>query len=449
MDDVQQCKGSSVRTTQTLGAVTLSLMMTGSAVGSLVHSPHALATAITVDELFHMRANRSANSVGIRQGDLHFLGARKLAPGPDSGTTGTATAPDGTVYDLRHSPQPNRPSRMTRSPIYDPANAGSWRLDFFNGTDSTTAFTPSIVGVRLMPFVTNMQLSGGGTTPTVSWTVPTSVPPGLSVDWRSVVIYDRDNFIDLDPGPGVRVRANIVHQSGPLTAGETSYTIPTAAGLVAGRNYSAGVLLSDSRVPLGPGVGPLFPHIESRSWSFFDFQLLPAGAPSVFLPMVDTDLTSGGPVYRFDVTVTADTPVFIDPDLAVGYDYQTGDGDPNFATVTLPLDIGDGFFDLFLWDEALSDWVFETVLAEGVLFDFGDDGVDRFRILGIETSAGLSPDDPTAFITELTFVDSGQFTGTMTPIVVRVPEPSILILGATGVLILAGRIRLGRGARPR
>ena len=36
---------------------------------------------------------------------------------------------------------------------------------------------------------------------------------------------------------------------------------------------------------------------------------------------------------------------------------------------------------------------------------------------GIETSAGLNPQDATAFITGLTFVSEGSFTGTMTPII--------------------------------
>ena len=69
-------------------------------------------------------------------------------------------------------------------------------------------------------------------------------------------------------------------------------------------------------------------------------------------------------------------------------------------------------------------------LTGGVAYDFGSGGVDRFRILGIETSAGLDPNNTTAFITGLTFTGAGTFTGTMTPISVDAPEPtSIALLG--------------------
>lgn len=46
-------------------------------------------------------------------------------------------------------------------------------------------------------------------------------------------------------------------------------------------------------------------------------------------------------------------------------------------------------------------------------------GVDRFRVLGIESSAGLDPNNVTAFVTGLAFVTDGQFTGTMTPIIAQ------------------------------
>lgn len=54
---------------------------------------------------------------------------------------------------------------------------------------------------------------------------------------------------------------------------------------------------------------------------------------------------------------------------------------------------------------------------------------------GIEVSAGLDPNNVTAFITGLTFVADGQFTGTMTPVVTEIaatPEPAtVLLLGAS------------------
>jgi hypothetical protein len=65
-------------------------------------------------------------------------------------------------------------------------------------------------------------------------------------------------------------------------------------------------------------------------------------------------------------------------------------------------------------------------------------------VLGIEESAGLDPNDPTAFIAGLTFTGDGEFTGTMDPLVT--PEPATLVLfGST----MAGLGLAARWRRPR
>ena len=99
--------------------------------------------------------------------------------------------------------------------------------------------------------------------------------------------------------------------------------------------------------------------------------------------------------------------------MAIGFDYATGPGDPNFKSVLLP-EAGDNVFDLYLWNG--SEYRYHVSVGSGFNYTFPT-GVDRFRVLGIEASAGLDPNNVTAFITGLTFVSSGQFTGTMTPIV--------------------------------
>ena len=95
-------------------------------------------------------------------------------------------------------------------------------------------------------------------------------------------------------------------------------------------------------------------------------------------------------------------------------------------------------------------------LAAGATFDFrtlgllgGVDysaGAERFRILGIETSALLDPSDVTAFVTTVTFSGSGTFTGSMTPITefvadAQVPAPTSLGLLLAGLALTIPGLR--------
>jgi hypothetical protein len=221
-----------------------------------------------------------------------------------------------------------------------------------------------------------------------------------------------------------------------------SYAIPAAlsggGALVNGGNYVFNVQLIDTR-----GDPALFvesnqnAEVLRRSSSFFNFTPLSSGGPpQAFLPTV----VNG--VYNFAVeNVGPNSVTFIDPFVTTGYNYATGAGDPNFASVLLPTGIGDNMFDLFRWNG--SDYVDSGIdLTGGAQYFFGGAGVSRFSIRGIEVSAGLDPNNVTAFITGLTFVSAGNFTGTMTPLTVEVssvPEPGTwallsLSLGAMGLV---------------
>jgi len=102
----------------------------------------------------------------------------------------------------------------------------------------------------------------------------------------------------------------------------------------------------------------------------------------------------------------------------------------------LPTGIGDNLYQLLLWNSATSTYELTTTLTGGLSYLFGGSGVDRFRILGIETSAGLDPFNSLAFIAGLTFIGDGTFSGTMTPItefVAQTPLPAALPLFVTGL----------------
>lgn len=198
-------------------------------------------------------------------------------------------------------------------------------------------------------------------------------------------------------------------------------------GLEMGRKYEIAVIL-ESRDENG--------MLKGRARTFFEFMPLTddMGDVAVFLPSVGPD-----GVFRFDVKVSEGETIIIDPVVAIGYDYQIGEGNPLFASVTLPM-VGDGLFELWLFDHDLLDYVFEAELTAGIEYFFADDGVDRFRVLGIEPSAGLDPTDVRAFATALTFAGDGRFTGSMTPITQVVSEPSVLTLIG---LALAGMAAAG------
>ncbi|MDO6840272.1 nidogen-like domain-containing protein [Paraglaciecola chathamensis] len=141
-------------------------------------------------------------------------------------------------------------------------------------------------------------------------------------------------------------------------------------------------------------------------WKFAirDGQLPGDTAENPILPVINPETPTD---YNFEfVIIEPETPIFIDPDVAVGYDYIVNSG-PNITSVMLPTGFGDDVYDLWLWDAALMDW-FDTGedLLGGVTYDF-DTAVDRFRILGIEASEMVDPTDPNAFVTALTFDAAG------------------------------------------
>ena len=204
--------------------------------------------------------------------------------------------------------------------------------------------------------------------------------------------------------------------------------------------------LIDSRNHVTPSPGGSLPNssILSRSNSFFDFSPLSGPQPAAFIPTRGPGINAP---YQFQVQgIKGGQTIFIDPAVAIGYKYATGTGNPNFASVTLPA-VGDN---LFLLSFLLGQNTILQQIAANTQFFFPQGGVSAFDVTGIETSAGLDPNNVTAFITGLTFVSDGDFTGTMTPLITDVPdapvpEPTTLLLLGT---IMAG-LGLAHGWRTR
>ena len=109
---------------------------------------------------------------------------------------------------------------------------------------------------------------------------------------------------------------------------------------------------------------------------------------------------------------------WIDPVVAIGYDYIVWSG-PNISSVTLPTGYGDDIYDLYMWNN--TGW-YDTGLNidGGETYTFTEEfGVDRLSIRGIEAYEELDPNNVTAFVTGLSFMNTNEVTMTMTPVTVN------------------------------
>jgi hypothetical protein len=108
--------------------------------------------------------------------------------------------------------------------------------------------------------------------------------------------------------------------------------------------------------------------------------------------------------WRFDSSAEFD---YYDPEVAVGYSYETNSDELVFAGVKIPYDYGDGSFDLFLYDELLLTYIDSGIdIATTTYFDFAINlgaGLRRFELRGIELEAEVNPADPHGFVTGLDF----------------------------------------------
>ncbi len=374
------------------------------------------------------RDTRGANDVGVGQGDRFQFGA-DIVGGSADVSLGATSSGGFNVGQFLCNPLAVNGNFCSRSTPFNANRLDPWTLRFSRGADSLLRAGPSLVGAEAaVPFPVSVTLSGSGLTPRISWQVPGGfVPDGFRVN-----LYDKS----LLQGNG---QADVVH-SVPISAASTFYDIPSTfssgLSLREGGNYTINLQLIDTRgdVPFNGNNA----QILRRSSSFFAFTPLSGdNPPDVALPTV----VDG--VYNFNIDQVGPGITFIDPFVAVGYDYATGQGNPNFASVILP-NVGDGQFTLSFNDVTGAQSV---SLAQGSQYFFGPGGVSAFRVSDIETSAGLDPADATAFITGLSFTANGSFTGTMTPITVfvaEVPEPGRFALAALGLLVIGARLRRQR-----
>ncbi|MFM1799842.1 MAG: hypothetical protein RLZZ117_2120 [Cyanobacteriota bacterium] len=133
--------------------------------------------------------------------------------------------------------------------------------------------------------------------------------------------------------------------------------------------------------------------------------------------------------FVFEFPAQPNGMVFIDPPVTVGYDY-TVSGGPLFNSVMAPTLPNDNLYDLFFSSDSCSTYSqFVTQLTGNMEYTFASPQ-SCFSIRDIAEAANLSPTDPLAFVTGVTFDSAGLVTVTQTPINVPGPLP-VLGVGAT------------------
>jgi hypothetical protein len=392
----------------------------------------AQAAPVSVARPFFNLEFRGVNSLGWTPGEFVRFGANGVSPlltnsfpaDYSLGTVGWVTKDgiDSNTWARRiwADPLPINPNFASRYFADDPFFRGNFTLHFRNTVISENQVD---IPVRLDPNAThapkieNLTLSGTGDKPTFTWS-PSS---GAAVNGYRVNIFDRALALQ---GLGSNVAStNLPPNVNTYTVLPQHFTNPNFA-FQFDKQYVIEISIIQTKD--GQSNNLQNDNVQAIARSYADFTRVQDGGPVVNLPVIQPDGS-----YLFNMTVEPGQTYFIDPEVAIGYDYAIGAGNPNFASVDLPDNIGDGIYDIFGFDAAgnlvllADDWDGRDVFA------FGAGGVDRFRVLGIETNAGLDPLNATAFITGLTFTGAGQFTGTQTPITVTindVPAPPTLAL---------------------
>ena len=154
--------------------------------------------------------------------------------------------------------------------------------------------------------------------------------------------------------------------------------------------------------------------------------------------------------WHFQYTTTQiDQMIWSDPELVYGYDFLSMTG-INFRSFILPV-LGDNAYELWLGSASNPTYIADIIGGTEYFFDALGlfDGVDFFRILGVDLDLLIDPNNTTAFVTGLSFMQPGVQQWIQTPLSVNTDNnvsvdepPVILLLLAAGLPLLGLRWRI-------
>lgn len=327
----------------------------------------------------------------------------------------------------------------------------SYRIDTGGSTSSlvvtgngfqATGFRGSMVGERLLigePVLQVDDLTG-------------DVPGGGPLDVIGLATENLAQYFD-DGDVDDEATADVVIWGEPDWF--QSNTSPVSAEALAA-GVTGGFLFVEEREFFNSGTPSAFLAFEERfGGNLVSVDIRPsdqndgtsAEEPLLPINIVDPD----DPTFVFQVPpedVLEGVPVWIDPDVALGYEYTMTGGE--IAGVVAPPASLVADADGYVVEVAglafpLSPGATLDLLAEGL------SGVTTLRIVGIDAALALDPTDPEAFVTGLipVNVDPSGLLLTQTPITEidpsarAVPLSPIALLIATPILVCVARRRLG------
>jgi len=252
-------------------------------------------------------------------------------------------------------------------------------------------------------------------------------PPTASSPFFSGYLYNEStNTYQTFQVDGGSTRARGINASGTMIGWVTLSS--GATDTFVGTPTSGFQLLSDPDTTLNATYGEAinssgqiagaYQTGTSSSPNNLGFIATPANMPS----------SSHNGAYGFDISGVGATVTYLGPLVATGYQYQTGAGNPNFASVVMPI----GLDATNSYTLSLCNGTSLGTIAGGQTYTFGSAGVSCFDVGGI---TGVTAGDANALVTGVSFIGAGSFTGTAGPIpsAASVPEPAALLLLGLGL----------------